>query len=96
MSAEDDEEDNNQSQRSTNDGSAANVRDSTLATGVQTLVKFIFNKEMMEASMSNDNLDLKRMPLGKLSNETISKGYSILCDIDKAIKKHQDTQDLSS
>ncbi len=62
-----------------------NYEESFLNPQVQTLVNFFLNEKLMEASMVSVNVDVKRMPLGQLSKETVLKGYSILCNIEKAI-----------
>ena len=43
----------------------------------------------MESSIVSVNVDVKRMPLGQLSKETVLKGYSILRNIEDAIKNNQ-------
>ena len=62
------------------------VADSTLDTPVQTLVKFFFDQKLMESSIVSVNVDVKRMPLGQLSKETVLEGYKILRDIEAAIE----------
>lgn len=42
---------------------------------VQELIEFIFDHKLMEASVVNMNYDVKKMPLGELSKETILKAY---------------------
>ena len=49
-------------------------------------MKFFFNKTMMESSIASVNIDVKKMPLGQLSKETVLKGYQILCQLEGAIK----------
>ena len=41
---------------------------------------------MMETSMVSVNVDVKKMPLGELSKETVLQGYKILRDLEQAIK----------
>ena len=41
----------------------------------------------MESSIASVNVDVKKMPLGQLSKETVLKGYEILCELEKAINK---------
>ena len=36
--------------------------------------------------MVSVNVDVKRMPLGKISKEQVLKGFNILCSIEKAIQ----------
>ena len=42
----------------------------------------------MEKSIISVGVDLKRMPLGDLSQETVLKGYQILREIEKTIKNN--------
>lgn len=51
---------------------------STLQENVQDFVKLIYNTKMMEQSVVNIGYDVKKMPLGELSKETVLKGYQIL------------------
>ena len=64
----------------------ANIPDSKLSEGLQKLVNFFFDKKMMETSMVSVNVDVKKMPLGELSKETVLQGYKILRDLEQAIK----------
>ena len=48
-----------------------NIPDSMLSEGLQKLVNFFFDKKMMETSMVSVNVDVKKMPLGELSKETV-------------------------
>lgn len=41
-------------------------------------MRFIFDKKMMENSVAKVGYDLKKMPLGKLSAETVKEGYKYL------------------
>lgn len=40
----------------------------------------------MEKSIVSLNVDIKRMPLGELSKETVLKGYKILREIEALLK----------
>ena len=53
----------------------SNCEESKLSTPLQTLMKFFFDKTMMESSIASVNIDVKKMPLGQLSKETVLKGY---------------------
>lgn len=67
---------------------------------VQALMEFIFNMKNIEQSVIEIGYDPKKMPLGNLSDEMITKGFEILSNIQKEIdsKKPSDSnlQDLSS
>jgi len=41
---------------------------------------------MMESSIVSVNVDVRKMPLGELSKETVLQGYSILRQIEDAIR----------
>jgi poly [ADP-ribose] polymerase len=49
---------------------------------VQNLINFIFDQKLMEESVVSMNYDIKKLPLGELSKETILKGYQILSQIE--------------
>ncbi len=61
-------------------------------------MKFIFDEKLMEESVVKVGYDIKRMPLGELSKETVLKGYRILRDIEAVLegKSKGNLQDLSS
>ena len=71
---------------------------SKLDPQVQTLIKFIFDYEMMKQSMVTIGVDINRMPLGDLSKETVLKGYRTLKKISDVLngKTKGDLVDLSS
>ena len=50
-------------------------QESKLQGNVQDFVKLIFNTKMMEQSVVNIGYDVKKMPLGELSKETVLRGY---------------------
>jgi len=53
----------------------------TLEPAVKSLMQLIFNQDYFEASMSNFNYDANKLPLGKLSKATISRGFQTLKDL---------------
>lgn len=69
-----------------------NAPPSKLQPKVQDLMKFFFNEKLIESSVVSVNVDVKRMPLGQLSKETVLKGYQILSSIEKAINKKQTSE----
>ena len=73
----------------------SNLPKSKLDPQVQELVKFIFDKNLMEQSVVKVGYDIKRLPLGELSKETVLKGYAILREIE-AVLEGKSKQDLSS
>ena len=62
---------------------------SKLHPQVQDFVKLIYNKNLMELAVAANGYDIKKLPLGDLSAETIQKGYEVLSEIEKAINKKQ-------
>jgi len=76
----------------------SNACPSKLDATVQGLVKFIFDEKLMEESVVKVGYDIKRMPLGELSKETVLKGYQILRDIEAVLegKSKGNLSDLSS
>ncbi len=52
-----------------------NYLPSKLDANVQDFVRLIFDKKLMEDSVVNIGYDIKKMPLGELSKETVLKGY---------------------
>ncbi|XP_070559252.1 protein mono-ADP-ribosyltransferase PARP3-like [Ptychodera flava] len=64
----------------------------------QNLVQLIFDNDMFKEQMQNFELDVKKMPLGKLSKTQIAKGFEALEDIEKAIteSRTRELQQLTS
>ncbi|KAB7499235.1 Poly [ADP-ribose] polymerase 3 [Armadillidium nasatum] len=60
---------------------------SKLDPRTQLMIKLIFNDDMFRDQMENMNLDVRKMPLGKLSKSQILKGLNILLELEKEIKK---------
>lgn len=52
---------------------------------IQTFIALISNIEMMTETMKDFNIDLKRMPLGKISKKQIKEGFETLKKIAKKI-----------
>ncbi|KAK4565371.1 hypothetical protein LTR86_003988 [Recurvomyces mirabilis] len=57
----------------------------TLQPAVHSLMDLIFNTDYFAAAMESYNYDVKKLPLGKLSKTTISRGYQALKDLSAAI-----------
>ncbi|XP_076059725.1 protein mono-ADP-ribosyltransferase PARP3-like [Oratosquilla oratoria] len=75
------------------------VKPSKLDPRTQKAIKIMFSEDMFTGQMASMNLDIKKMPLGKLSKSQIAKGLECLLDIEEAIKNkkgRQALQDLSS
>uniref|UniRef100_A0A452S4P7 Poly [ADP-ribose] polymerase n=1 Tax=Ursus americanus TaxID=9643 RepID=A0A452S4P7_URSAM len=54
------------------------VRPCSLDTATQKLITNIFSKDMFKNAMTLMNLDVKKMPLGKLSKQQIARGFEAL------------------
>ncbi|KAH8880546.1 PARP-domain-containing protein [Thozetella sp. PMI_491] len=54
---------------------------SALQPAVQQLVQLIFNQQFFAAAMEELNYDVNKMPLGKLSKATITRGFQALKDL---------------
>lgn len=54
---------------------------SKLPLAVQQLMEFIFNPTFIDATMADLNYDAKKLPLGKLSKNTITRGFQTLKDL---------------
>ncbi|XP_054831185.1 protein mono-ADP-ribosyltransferase PARP3 isoform X2 [Eublepharis macularius] len=80
--------------------SKQNVRPCTLNKATQELVSLIFSNDMFKEAMQTMNIDVKKMPLGKLSKHQIAKGFEALEAIEAAIQKqppsHKQLEELSS
>uniref|UniRef100_A0A671XE97 Poly [ADP-ribose] polymerase n=1 Tax=Sparus aurata TaxID=8175 RepID=A0A671XE97_SPAAU len=72
---------------------------SKLAKPVQELIKTIFDVESMKKAMVEFEIDLQKMPLGKLSKRQIQSAYALLTEVQQAVSDSQpDSQilDLSN
>lgn len=59
---------------------------SNLQTPVQDLIKLIFDVDMMKQMMLEFDLDMEKMPLGKLSSKQIRAAMSVLREISEIIQ----------
>ncbi|KAJ8869126.1 hypothetical protein PR048_030694, partial [Dryococelus australis] len=55
--------------------------ESTLPVPVQNFIKMIFDKELMKNVLLQFELDLEKMPLGKISRHQIKKAYGVLTEL---------------
>lgn len=60
---------------------------SKLDKSVQDLVCMIFDVESMKKAMKEFEIDLKKMPLGKLSKKQIQSAYSVLTELQGLVEK---------
>ncbi|XP_067907485.1 protein mono-ADP-ribosyltransferase PARP3 [Heterodontus francisci] len=77
-------------------GSVVNkkVRSCTLDKPTQDLITLLFSHDMFKEQMQTMNLDLKKMPLGKLSKQQIAKGFDALVEIEEALKQPRNNKQL--
>ncbi|RFU79882.1 hypothetical protein TARUN_2317 [Trichoderma arundinaceum] len=57
------------------------IADCTLQLEVKSLMELIFNQQYFQATMSALNYDANKLPLGKLSKATITRGFQQLKDL---------------
>ncbi|XP_020837799.1 poly [ADP-ribose] polymerase 1 isoform X1 [Phascolarctos cinereus] len=60
---------------------------SKLPKPVQNLIKMIFDVESMKKAMVEFEIDLQKMPLGKLSKRQIQNAYSILSEVQQVVSQ---------
>lgn len=68
---------------------------SALPNEVQNLLNFIFDMKAIEKSVMKIGLNVKKLPLGKLSKKTILDGFSVLKQIETALSKKNNKDELS-
>ncbi|ETI37201.1 hypothetical protein F441_16612 [Phytophthora nicotianae CJ01A1] len=69
---------------------------STLHETIQDVLKLICDADLIAREVANMNLDLKRLPLGKLSKTQISQGYALLQQLSEAIKEIEELNKVGS
>ncbi|ROT39067.1 poly polymerase 2-A [Sodiomyces alkalinus F11] len=67
-----------------------------LDPAVQDLLALIFNQQYFAAAMSEFNYDANKMPLGKLSKATITKGFQALKDLSELFDNQTLAQSIYS
>ncbi|KAI0222771.1 Poly [ADP-ribose] polymerase 1 [Lamellibrachia satsuma] len=60
---------------------------SNLSKPVQELIRMIFDVDSMKRAMLEFEIDLKKMPLGKLSKKQIESAYKVLSELQQLIEK---------
>ncbi|XP_060587154.1 protein mono-ADP-ribosyltransferase PARP3-like [Ruditapes philippinarum] len=63
------------------------VAGSKLDKTTQGLLKLLFDNDMFKDCMKKFDIDVKKMPLGKLSKGQIAKGFEVLDEIEKVLDK---------
>lgn len=86
-------DDNNEEDDSKkDDGGSEN--ESKLPEATKSLIKLIFDLNMMNNQMKEIGYDANKMPLGKLSKQAIQKGYKILKEISETLKKAKPSNEV--
>ncbi|XP_048213481.1 poly [ADP-ribose] polymerase 1 [Perognathus longimembris pacificus] len=67
---------------------------SKLPKAVQELVGMIFDVESMKKAMVEYEIDLQKMPLGKLSKRQIQAAYSILSEVQQAVSQGSNSSQI--
>ncbi|KAM3622029.1 uncharacterized protein V6R79_019373 [Siganus canaliculatus] len=76
-----------------------NILPCSLNAATEKLIELIFSNDMFKEAMECMNLDIKKMPLGKLSKLQIAKGFEVLEEIEAAMNQKRGNtllQELSS
>ncbi|OIW28197.1 PARP-domain-containing protein [Coniochaeta ligniaria NRRL 30616] len=66
-------------------GQSSALPPSKLEAATQDLMKLIFNQDFFNEAMKEMNYDVNKLPLGKLSKTTISRGYQALKDLSEVM-----------
>ncbi|DAZ98404.1 TPA: hypothetical protein N0F65_000118 [Lagenidium giganteum] len=69
---------------------------SELPERVQDVLKLISNADLIMKEVSSMQVDLKRMPLGKLSKTQILRGYGILDQLSHTLKELEDVENAKA
>lgn len=60
---------------------------SKLPDSVQELMKFIYDTNLINKTVEQSGYDIKKLPLGQLSDETIKNGYQMLKKIETVLNE---------
>ncbi|UJR38079.1 hypothetical protein I4U23_030760 [Adineta vaga] len=71
---------------------------SKLDTATQSLIRLIFDTDMFRDALKTYDIDVKKMPLGKLSKSQIAKGFEVLEELEAVMenKKKGSINEISS
>lgn len=65
---------------------------SFLEPRLKSLIDLIFDSNMLARSMADLKIDIKKMPLGKINRNLVTKGYGVLKEIETVLLSTDDTQ----
>ncbi|XGW04050.1 hypothetical protein V3C99_015302 [Haemonchus contortus] len=66
----------------------------TLHPAIKDILLMIFDKEQMESAMQSFQLDLDKMPLGKLSKKQITNAFAVLTDLQAILAEKADADKI--
>ena len=69
------------------DGAGVTVAACTLPKETQMLVDFLFDRDMLQSSMADLQIDLSRLPLGALSQRQVARGMATLEKLQEELYK---------
>lgn len=101
---DDEEEEKKPETNSTNKSTTVEDKDgnvyaaSKLDRATQSLIRLIFDTDMFKEALKTYDIDVKKMPLGKLSKSQIAKGFEILEELEAVMesKKKGSYDEISS
>jgi poly [ADP-ribose] polymerase len=70
----------------------ADVIPSYLDPRVQDIMRLIFDTDLMRQTMIDLELDVRKMPLGKISKQQITKGYEFLRQIEQVLSSNDESK----
>ena len=102
--AGEDEEEEEEEEKTANKATTIEDKDGTvyqaskLDKATQSLIRLIFDTDMFKEALRTYDIDVKKMPLGKLSKGQIAKGFEILEELEAVMehKKKGSYADISS
>ncbi|KAG8436109.1 hypothetical protein GDO86_007281 [Hymenochirus boettgeri] len=77
------------------DGVCKKILPCSLDKPTQDLMTLIFSNDMFKEAMQTMNLDVKKMPLGKLTKAQIAKGFDALEKLQEAFERKATKKELS-
>jgi len=89
MSYSEDEEEKIVKEVAAKTGKKAVIKNCTLPKETQDFIKLIFDNDMFKETLKNFNIDVKKMPLGKISKNQLQKGFNVLDRIQAVLNKEK-------